>query len=126
MDIVGLENQVPLASHEQSARKRGMVRVRRITVIANESLEEQLTKKFIDMGATGFTVMRCHGAGRAASATEIDGSGTRLDNQVRIETIVPVHVCENILTYLRREVISQGHVTAAVETVEAVVAEQFV
>lgn len=126
LDIVGLENQIPLASHEQSARKRGMVRVRRITVVANESLEAQLTQNFVAMGATGYTVMKCHGAGRAASLSDAGLIATQLENQVRIETIVPVGVSDEILSYLRREVLPLGHVTAAVETVEAVVAEQFV
>jgi hypothetical protein len=45
---------------------------------------------------------------------------------VRIEAIVPPDVADDILAYLRREILPEHHVTAFVETVEAVRAEQFV
>ncbi len=122
LDIVGLDAHVPLASHEHAARKRGLVRMRRVVVIADESLAPSLAGEFARRGASGFTTIPCRGAGRRGlSAGDIDGRP-----QVRIEAIVPAEVAEEIVSYLRSEVLPRHAVTASVETVEVIRPEQFV
>ena len=122
LEIAGLDSHVPVAEHEHSARKRGLVKLRRVVVIADESLEDQLAQACIARGATGFTAIPCRGAGRR----HLTNGAVQAEAAVRIEVIVPAEVCEPILQYLRREVIPLYHVTACVETVEAVRAEQFI
>ncbi len=120
LQIVGLESHRPLADHEQAARKRGLVKMRRVTVVAAESLEETLEREFVNLGATGFTVIACRGAGRRQLTDH-----TISESNIRIEVVVPYHVCDKILNFLRKEMIPNHRVTAVVETIEAVMAEQF-
>lgn len=121
LEIVGMETHQPLAAHEQAARKRGLARMRRVTVIAAQSLEERIERGFIALGATGFTAIPCHGAGRR----QVHSGQFDVGTQVRIEVIVPSNVCESILSFLRRDILPDNHVTACVETIEVVLAEQF-
>lgn len=121
LDIVGLETHQAVADHQQAARKRGMARMRRITVVAPQELEEYLERGFVERGATGFTAIECKGAGRR----HIAGATIETRIQIRIEAIVPFEVCDSILAFLRREILPNHHVTACVETIEAVLAEQF-
>ncbi|MFO1066758.1 MAG: SulP family inorganic anion transporter [Pirellulales bacterium] len=121
LDIVGLDYHQPLAHHGQSARKRGMARMRRVTVIVDQSLEEQLEREFVARGATGFTAIPCRGAGRRHVSHGILDART----QVRIEVIVPFDVSDQILVFLRKEILPNNHVTACVETIEVVLPEQF-
>jgi MFS superfamily sulfate permease-like transporter len=122
LEIVGLEAHIPLARHGQAARKRGLARMRRIVVIADGSLEEQLEREFISRGASGFTAIPCRGAGRR----HLQDGNFGGQSQVRIEIIVPLDVANDILGYLRREILPEHHATACVENVEAVRADQFV
>ena len=121
LDIIGLDAHVPLAAHEHSTRKRGLVKMQRIVVVADEALEERLANEFVDRGASGFTVLPCHGAGRRNLM-----SGNPSGPQIRMEVIVPPAICDDILTFLRRSVMPDHHITASVERVDVVRAEQFI
>jgi len=120
LDIVGLDAHIPLAAHEHAARKRGLVQFRRVVVVADESLEERLTTEFVERGASGFTTVPCHGAGRRNLI-----AGAPATTQVRIEVIVPVKVGDEILSFLRRSVMPDYRITAWVDRVDVVRAEQF-
>lgn len=121
LEVVGLDAHVPLAAHEHATRKRGLVQMRRVVVIADESLEQRLAAEFIDRGATGFTAIPCRGAGLRRLAN----GAVRGADQVRLEVIVTREVCDDILSFLRRSVMPDHQVTACVETVDAVRADQF-
>jgi MFS superfamily sulfate permease-like transporter len=121
LEIIGLDAHVPLAPHDQSARKRGLLRMRRLVVIADESLERRIVGEIVDSGATGYTVVPCRGAGRR----HLTNGDYASHAQVRIEVVVPDDVCEGILQFLRREILPDYHVTACVEPVEVVRADQF-
>jgi hypothetical protein len=95
--------------------------MRRVVVIADESLEPELERELVNCGASGFTATPCRGAGRR----HLTNGDFRCQPQVRVEVIVPPAVADDILAYLRREILPEHHVTACVETVEAVRAEQF-
>lgn len=121
LQIIGLESHRPLADHEAAARKRGLARMRRVTVIADESLEERFEREFVLLGATGFTVIPCRGAGRR----QLTEHSIQTGSNIRIEVVVPFDVCEAILKFLRKEMIPNHRVTAVVETIEVVLAGQF-
>ena len=88
---------------------------------ASSSIEEIVARQFVERGATGYTSTTCRGAGRSQL---INGRFVG-NSQVRIEVIAPVEVCDNILDYLRHDVLPVQRVTASVETVQAVRVDQF-
>ena len=115
-EVRGLESLQPLADNAQAARKRGLASIRRITVMANQSLRYWLLDEFVKCGATGFTVTTCTGAGRR----NIENDCVAEDEHVRIEVIVPEKVCEAVIDFLRRDILPDHHVEACVETVDVV------
>lgn len=120
LEIVGLDAHVPLAAHEHATRKRGLVQMRKIVVIADVSLEERLAGEFIERGASGFTSIPCRGAGRRQLA-----HGYAPSEQVRLEVIAPSDIVDDILSFLRRSVMPDHHITAFIERIDVVRAEQF-
>jgi MFS superfamily sulfate permease-like transporter len=114
-EVRGLNTLRPLANNAHAARKGGLASVRRITVVTDTGLEEWLLAEFVQCGATGYTTMPCSGAGRS----ELD-HGSTTSAQVRIEIIATPEVCNRILDFLRREILSEHRVTACVETVDVV------
>ncbi len=115
-EVRGLDSLQPLADNAHAARKRGLASLRRITIIADETLEEWLAAEFVKCGATGYTSWPCTGAGRRQLENDQAGKPA----QVRIEVIAPHAVCEAILDILRRDILPEHHVTACVETVDVV------
>lgn len=122
LEIVGLEQHQALSEHGAAARKRGLTRMRRITVIAEPSCEGLVQRECIARGATGFTVTPAQGVGRH----NIHDGTWDASPSVRIETIVPFHVSEGLIKFLRDEVIRKYHATVSVETVEVLSPSQFV
>ncbi len=120
-EVRGLDSLQPLADNAHAARKRGLSTIRRITVIANESLETWLEEEFVNCGASGFTVTPCMGAGRRLLEQGVSAKS----EQVRIEVIAVPEVCQAILEFLRREIQKEHHVTACIETVDVVHIGQF-
>ncbi len=114
-EVRGLDSLRPLADDAYAARKGGLATVRRITVVADASLEEWLLSEFVQCGATGYTAMPCSGAGRRHLE-----NGQIRSAQVRIEVIALPNVCNRILDFLRRDILAEHRITACVETVDVV------
>ena len=122
LEITGLELlQRRFSDHELSARKRGLAPLRRLTVVTAASLEDELTSEFIRRGATGFTAVPCSGAGRQALAE----SPNKRNSQIRVEVVVSPRVAEEILEYLRKDVLPSHKAMVCMETVEVVRSERF-
>lgn len=115
-EVRGLSSLQPFTDDAHAARKRSLVAVRRITVIADESLEQWLEEEFAKCGASGYTAMSCSGAGRRHLVNGMPGKS----NQVRIEVIAQRDVCDAILDFLRRDILPEHRITACVETVDVV------
>lgn len=122
LTVVGLDAHQSVADHELSARRRGLYRIKRLTVIASTDLEQEIETAFLARGATGFTALPCRGVGRSALAT--DGEIAPRE-QVRIEVIASAAVCEDLLSYLRHEILPNARVTAYVESVDVVRRDHF-
>ncbi len=116
LELVGLDSLQPLSPNAHAARRRGLGTVRRLTVVADEVLEDWLVEMFVSLGATGFTSQPCRGSGRHDL---VDGK-IQKRSQVRIEVIVTQAVSEDILAFLQREVASSHRITACIETVNVV------
>ena len=115
-EVRGLETLQPLADSAQSARKRGLATIRRITVMANQSLRFWLLDEFVKCGVTGYTLTTCTGAGRR----HLESDSVAENEHVRIEIIAPADVCDAVIEFLRRDILPDHHVTACVETVDVV------
>eukprot|EP00456_Euglypha_rotunda_P030244 TRINITY_DN235_c2_g1_i2.p1 TRINITY_DN235_c2_g1~~TRINITY_DN235_c2_g1_i2.p1 ORF type:complete len:652 (-),score=147.11 TRINITY_DN235_c2_g1_i2:4937-6892(-) len=121
LTISGLDLHRQLSEHEFSTRKRSLVAMRRLTIVADVELQGRLVGEFVRMGASGFTLMPCQGAGRRllSSGGELNGS------QVRIEVVVTRPVSDALLDYLRRDILGEHRVTACLETVDVVNPDHF-
>jgi MFS superfamily sulfate permease-like transporter len=108
------------SSHAMSARKRGLLSLRRVTVVAPLELAEELQAEFVARGATGFTAFSAKGAGRT---TLRDRGGPQ--DMIRIEVVVANEVADAIVDFLREDVMPRHRVTACVETVDVVSPSQF-
>jgi len=108
LEVQGLEGHQQLSEHVLAARKRALSRLRRVVVIADEALARELASQFLELGASGFTLLPC--AGGVGDDTEA--------SLVRLETFVPNDVTESIVDYLRVEVSPQQRITVCLETVE--------
>jgi MFS superfamily sulfate permease-like transporter len=114
LEVRGLEGFKQLSQHQLAARKRAMTRLRRVTVVAEEKLEERLIQKFVELGASGYTALPCHGAGRATLANSNGGSTL----QIRLEVVVSREVADQILDYLHTDISTNNRITACTEIVE--------
>jgi MFS superfamily sulfate permease-like transporter len=117
LEVTGLEAHQQTSAHPLATRRRGTVRLRRVTAVVDAAIEESLTSRFRALGASGFTVIPCHGAGRRDTAAG--------DRFIRIEAIVPHDVAERILDMLHADVAPHHRLTACIETVEVLRREQF-
>lgn len=120
LEIEGLQGHKPLSRHDFAARKRAMTRLRRVTFVAESKLQAELTAKLVALGASGYTAIACHGAGRSPRA---DGNAVS-NSQTRIEAVVPYEIAESIMDYL--QTVSRDHrITACLETVEVLKQDSF-
>lgn len=121
-EVRGLDSLQPLARDPQAARKRGMSRMRRITITCNDSLEEQLVELLCECGALGYTSIPCRGSGQTALQSKCVAD----EHQVRMETIAPQDVSNRILEMLRNDYADQYAITTCVEKVDVMRASDFV
>jgi MFS superfamily sulfate permease-like transporter len=113
LELRGLDTLQPLSTSAQAARRKGLGSVRRLTIVADEVLEDWLEEAIIQHGASGFTMIPCVGSGRHDI---IEGKASKRP-QVRIEVIVTHEVSEKLLAFLQREIMPEHRITACVETV---------
>ncbi|MCA9126299.1 MAG: SulP family inorganic anion transporter [Planctomycetales bacterium] len=120
-EVRGLDTLQPLADNTHAARKRGLAPMRRLTIVANAELESWLEQRILELGASGFTSLPCSGAGRH----DLQTGFKKVESNVRIEIVMNRETTEQVMTFLRREVLPEHHVTACVETVDVVHRDQF-
>lgn len=121
LTISGLDMHRQLSEHEFATRKRALKALRRLTVVADAELQDRLVNDFVRLGASGYTVIPCWGAGRRLLSSGAEPNSS----QVRIEVVVTRQVSDALLDYLRHDILKEHHVTACVETVDVVNPDQF-
>jgi MFS superfamily sulfate permease-like transporter len=112
-EVRGLEALQPLADNVHAARKRGLPKLFHMTVVAEAEIESWLVEKFVELGAGGYTSLPCAGANRQ----DLEAGVKHTDSKVRIEIVVPEQTYENVLTFLRQDVMPQHHIVMFVEEV---------
>lgn len=113
-EVRGLESLQPLADNAHAARKGGFARKRRLTVTADAAIEQWLTQKFIESGATEFTSTPCH----VTNMNQFVDGDVASNSKVRMEVLLSHEECEHVLSFLRGEVLPEHQVTACVEIVD--------
>lgn len=124
-EVRGLEGHTTLSAHEYATRKRVFTRLRRITVVGPAEIEAELSAKLIEYGASGYTSIPCTGAGRTALADGGTAVGVKTRPQVRIESVMPEEVADQVLEYIRAELSEKFAVTSMLETVEVLRRDKF-
>ena len=112
-NVIGLDAHEPVAGHAQSARRRRVSKIQRLTVITEPELQTRLENEFVCLGATGFTSLPCFGVGRSSL---LSGEVVRKP-QIRIEVIAHPTACTQMVDLLRREFQPHHKLTFCLETV---------
>jgi len=116
LELAGLESHRKLSEHSFSARRRGLVRIRRITIVTETRKADEVIGQLVQQGASGYTITDCRGAGR----TEVSqGFGPR-DSLVRIELLVTPEKFKRMISYISKEVRSEVPITVSADTVEVI------
>lgn len=112
--VVGLDAHEPFADHAQSARRKGICTVQRVTIMTDPQLEQLIERELARLGATGYTSLACLGAGRR----QMDSDPTEPIPQVRIEIIAVKEVALVIMDYLRNDLQPHHRLTFCADTVQ--------
>ncbi|KAA5546083.1 SulP family inorganic anion transporter [Roseiconus nitratireducens] len=121
-EVVGLDAHQPFAAHAQSARRKGICTVKRLTIVTDPDLEQTVERELVRLGASGFTSIPCYGSGRSNLPTGV----VEPLSQVRIEILAPKDACERMMEYLRRELQPNHRLTFYADTVQVSGLEPFV
>jgi MFS superfamily sulfate permease-like transporter len=95
LEVVGLEGHSQLSSHPLAARKKGPGTLRRVTIIAEDSLEAMVEDDLPRLGIRQYVSVPCRAA--------LD-SPTARNCYVRIELVAPRAVCDQLVASLQSTV----------------------
>src|SRR5208282_618498 len=116
-----LESHRKLSEHLFSARRRGLVRIRRLTIVTETQKADEIIGQLVRLGASGYTITDCRGAGRS-SLREGSGPGGSF---VRIEMLVATEKFESMLSYVSKQLRSELPITFCADSVEVVRGDDF-
>lgn len=109
LELVGLESHQPFAMHEHSARKRGLARMRRLTVVIDEEALDELEEELARYHIQGIVTT----LGRPIPDLDSNSSASLC----RIEVLVEPDVCDRLVKDLNRSMAPHRRVSFCVETV---------
>jgi MFS superfamily sulfate permease-like transporter len=121
LDIIGLDIHRQLSGHPLAARKRTLATVKRITVVTDPAIVDVIVRKSVELGISGYTLIPCQGAGRQQMGTAVIPCVSR----IKLEVIVLPALANPFLDFLRRDVMPTYPLTACVETVHVLRADDF-
>ena len=107
-EVTGLEAHSQFSDHPFAARKRGVRTLRRLTIIADPTLESWLEHELVAAGAKQMVVGPCRAGGAAA-----DASGS-----VRVEAIIPRPELDGLLAGLRAKLAPNRSITLFIDDVD--------
>ena len=121
LEIHGLNALQPVSENPHATRRRGLVTVRRLTIVAEAAMQQQLEEGFVKCGASGYTVLPCEGAGRH----DLQRGVHEKKKCFRLEVVATHDTTNTIMEYLRKEILPTHNVTACIESVDVVCATDF-
>ena len=125
LEIVGMHDHENLSDHKFAARKRSMEKLRRITVIVPTEVGDTVCRQIIDLGASGYTTTDVNGVGRHQIHDSV-GALPASNPMLKIETIVPKQIGEQIFDYCREEIAPHHPNSICTEQVDVLRKEAFV
>jgi MFS superfamily sulfate permease-like transporter len=121
LELAGLESHRKLSGHDFSARRGGLTRIRRLTLVCPTGVTDEILAELARCGASGYTITDCRGSGRS---TVLDGSGAR-NGMVRIEVLIAPEKVDGVEALIRKRLRSGLPMTASFETVSVVRPDHF-
>lgn len=100
---------------------RPLTTIRRLVVVAESILEQRLEEAFLRLGAKGYTVIECRGAGRHEILENPLSGATR----IRMEIWADRAVADNILRHLRDHVSPHYGLSVSVNNIQVLRPELF-
>ena len=116
LEIQGMDEHQLASSHEFAARRRKQENLRRITIILPEQQAETVCQEIVKLGVSGYTTIPCSGVGRHEIASG-NGACPTPSPVVKIETIVPQSLEEQLLRYCRDDLLAAGRASVCSEQV---------
>jgi len=116
LELSGLESHRKLSEHLFSARRRGLVRIRRITIVTETQKADEIIGQLVRLGASGYTITDCRGSGRSSLS---EGTGPR-GSFVRIEMLVAAAKFESMLSCISKQLRAEVPITVCADTVEVI------
>jgi MFS superfamily sulfate permease-like transporter len=115
LKVTGLDMHQQFSGYETAARRVGLGRAQRLSVIVEPELAETIKQHFTDLGASGYTIIPARGAGKE----QIGSGGDLISESPRVvmQVIATPSICNRMLNYLREEIIPDHKVTICVEDV---------
>ena len=98
LEIIGLDALLPVARHELSARRSGLARMKRVTLVVDEERERLLEKELASLNLAGFVSVPCRTL-RHSDLTP--NSQLDCNAQVRIELLISKESAEAVMTKVR-------------------------
>lgn len=118
LQLTGLGYQRPLAKHDLSARKQGLPKMNRLTLVANEELEQDLEQLMFKHGATSITILPCVAISKSGPSREMTKR-----SQCRLETVVSLETAAKITSILRKDYIDKYGIEVSVDHVTGLARE---
>lgn len=97
-------------------------RLWKAVIVLDTDLEQEMLRKFVELGATGYTAVECKGAGEKIVYQQPFAS----HSQIRVEIVGTRSICEAIVRHISRPEFASHPVAAYLEGVEVLQPERFV
>lgn len=115
--VIGLDEHRG-SGHPMGMRRKPRKTLARITVVVPASLESHVINGFLDRGAKGYTIVDCRGGSTNTEPSQVQP-------KIRVETIAPRLVIENIATFIAETILDQYPAMMSVEDVEVIRGEYY-
>ncbi|XZE32079.1 SulP family inorganic anion transporter [Pirellulaceae bacterium SH501] len=118
LKISGLESHSAFASHAMSTRKGGLLRMRRLTVLASIDLGERIESICNPFEVVSFSSQECKGRSTFSSMHDSKLPAAPSSKYLRIEVVASSSVCELIVAQMRIELKPTDAVTVYTESID--------
>lgn len=115
LKIIGLESHSATGKHEMAARLGGLVRMRRLTVLAESSLADRIERICDAFEVDSYSMQDCRGRKQIAGTSS--SSNQKMEQYVRVEVVGNSSTCESIVMQIRNECSASDSITVYAEAI---------